>query len=210
MVIIDPAEKLGEASANALLKTLEEPGEGVVFLLISHRPAHLLPTIVSRCQRVSCSALCQKEFLEVLAEHRIDSSQAVSLYQASGGSPGVALGLVEAIDGCGGGEVFEGILKAPPSDPRALAELSPTVTGEAVRERILRVARLLEAGVWAQRGDTVGQRWQAAERSTLLGEICSTLERGQSPELALELMARILAAKNASELAEALPASVQK
>jgi DNA polymerase III delta' subunit len=51
-IIIEPAEYLGNESANALLKTLEEPPSSTVIVLISHRPKLLLPTIVSRCQLV--------------------------------------------------------------------------------------------------------------------------------------------------------------
>ena len=46
------ADRLNEASANAFLKTLEEPPEKTVFLLLTDTPQQLLPTIVSRCQRI--------------------------------------------------------------------------------------------------------------------------------------------------------------
>lgn len=49
VAIIHPAEDITEQAANALLKTLEEPPAGAVFLLVAHRPARLLPTIRSRC-----------------------------------------------------------------------------------------------------------------------------------------------------------------
>jgi DNA polymerase III delta' subunit len=54
-IIIEPAEHLGKESANALLKTLEEPPSSTVIMLISHRPKLLLPTIVSRCQFIRFS-----------------------------------------------------------------------------------------------------------------------------------------------------------
>jgi DNA polymerase-3 subunit delta' len=50
VVLLYPAEALNGASANALLKTLEEPPPNSLFLLISHRYDRLLPTIRSRCQ----------------------------------------------------------------------------------------------------------------------------------------------------------------
>lgn len=53
VVIIEPVEAMNDAAQNALLKTLEEPGAGAQFLLISHRPQGVLPTITSRCQRLS-------------------------------------------------------------------------------------------------------------------------------------------------------------
>ena len=50
--IIDRAERLRPESANALLKTLEEPPEGVTFILLGTSTETILPTIVSRCQCV--------------------------------------------------------------------------------------------------------------------------------------------------------------
>jgi len=49
VAIVHPAEDMNPSSANALLKSLEEPPAGAFFLLVSHRPARLLPTIRSRC-----------------------------------------------------------------------------------------------------------------------------------------------------------------
>lgn len=50
VVIIDPAEAMNVAAANAILKALEEPLSGTVYILLSHAPRRLLPTIRSRCQ----------------------------------------------------------------------------------------------------------------------------------------------------------------
>lgn len=52
VVLIEPAESLNLNAANALLKTLEEPGEDTLLIMISHRSGTLLPTIRSRCQKV--------------------------------------------------------------------------------------------------------------------------------------------------------------
>ncbi len=49
IALVHPAEDLYPNAANALLKSLEEPPRGAVFILVSHRPARLLPTIRSRC-----------------------------------------------------------------------------------------------------------------------------------------------------------------
>jgi DNA polymerase-3 subunit delta' len=49
VVLIHPAEAMNNNSANALLKTLEEPGENLLFILVTHKPQQLLPTILSRC-----------------------------------------------------------------------------------------------------------------------------------------------------------------
>jgi DNA polymerase-3 subunit delta' len=53
IVLIHPAEALNLASANALLKMLEEPADGVVFILVAHQVQRLLPTIISRCQKIN-------------------------------------------------------------------------------------------------------------------------------------------------------------
>jgi DNA polymerase III subunit delta' len=53
VVVLDPAEAMNPFTANALLKLLEEPPEGCVFVLVSSAPRRLLPTIRSRCQQWS-------------------------------------------------------------------------------------------------------------------------------------------------------------
>lgn len=50
VVIIDPADRMNQAAANAFLKCLEEPGERTVILLVTEKPAKLPATILSRCQ----------------------------------------------------------------------------------------------------------------------------------------------------------------
>ena len=49
VVVIYPAEEMNTNAANALLKNLEEPPQGLLFILVSHKPQQLLPTILSRC-----------------------------------------------------------------------------------------------------------------------------------------------------------------
>ncbi|MEM9242794.1 MAG: DNA polymerase III subunit delta' [Pseudomonadota bacterium] len=53
VIIIQSAENMNRAAANALLKLLEEPPAGVYIILISERPSRLLPTIRSRCQMIT-------------------------------------------------------------------------------------------------------------------------------------------------------------
>ena len=49
VVVIHPAEAMNNNAANSLLKTLEEPTDNLLFLLVTHKPQQLLPTILSRC-----------------------------------------------------------------------------------------------------------------------------------------------------------------
>ena len=66
--IIPEIERMAAASANALLKTLEEPPEGVVLLLTSSDPEALLPTIISRCQLVPTQPPSTDEIRQALVE----------------------------------------------------------------------------------------------------------------------------------------------
>ncbi|MDI9818196.1 MULTISPECIES: DNA polymerase III subunit [unclassified Legionella] len=56
VIIINPAEKMNLASANALLKLLEEPPSDVIFLLVAEQISSILPTILSRCQQWQLSS----------------------------------------------------------------------------------------------------------------------------------------------------------
>ena len=64
--IVDPADDLNPAAANALLKMLEEPPPNAVFLVLAHSPKGLLPTIRSRCQKLDIRPLTGAQVLEAL------------------------------------------------------------------------------------------------------------------------------------------------
>ncbi|PVB62778.1 DNA polymerase III subunit delta' [Labrenzia sp. 011] len=71
--IVDAADDLNISSANALLKILEEPPERCLFLVLSHAPGRLLPTIRSRCRRLDLAPLGSNEIAEGLRELAADS-----------------------------------------------------------------------------------------------------------------------------------------
>lgn len=64
--VLERAELLRGTAANALLKTLEEPPEGVMFILCARTTASMLPTIVSRCQQVPFRAVSPRSGLEAV------------------------------------------------------------------------------------------------------------------------------------------------
>ncbi|MDE3055445.1 MAG: AAA family ATPase [Verrucomicrobiota bacterium] len=66
ILVIEEAERMSPPSSHALLKTLEEPTEGTVFILLSSRPEELLPTLLSRLAKVRFSPLSSDEVTEVL------------------------------------------------------------------------------------------------------------------------------------------------
>lgn len=77
--IIDEADLLSHEAANCLLKTLEEPLPRVIFILLTARERLLLPTIISRCQRVELRPLSFNFIEEVLHQHYEVSEQKVDL-----------------------------------------------------------------------------------------------------------------------------------
>jgi DNA polymerase-3 subunit delta' len=82
IAVVDAADDLNAASANALLKILEEPPERSLFLIVSHNPARLLPTIRSRCQRLTLSPLSTEDVVAAAAAARPDID-AGAIHEAS-------------------------------------------------------------------------------------------------------------------------------
>jgi DNA polymerase-3 subunit delta' len=95
IVIIDSADDMNTNAANALLKLLEEPPLNAIFLLISHAPGRLLPTIKSRCRNLRMSSLSPLHAESVLnyAIPDIGQYEADQLLRLSGGSAGIAVDL---------------------------------------------------------------------------------------------------------------------
>jgi len=90
-VVIDAADDLEASAANALLKMLEEPPANCVFLLVSHIPGRLLPTIRSRCRILEFQPLGDDVMASVLADQGVDRAKIPELVERAGGSPGKAL-----------------------------------------------------------------------------------------------------------------------
>ncbi|MFN0115871.1 MAG: DNA polymerase III subunit delta' [Paracoccaceae bacterium] len=96
-VILDAADEMNAAAANALLKFLEEPPKDVTFLIVSHRPSSLLPTIRSRCRMLRLSPLSGPPFSAALAAAGFDPGAGASaLAELSAGSPGQSIRLILA------------------------------------------------------------------------------------------------------------------
>lgn len=90
VIIIDAADNLERAGANALLKSLEEPSANTYFFLVSHNPGSLLPTIRSRCQILRFEPLPEQDmqqFINAMRPQLHDTERAM-LVQHSGGIPG--------------------------------------------------------------------------------------------------------------------------
>ncbi len=86
-VLVYPAERMNTVTANALLKTLEEPAGHVRFVLATEAAHQLLPTIRSRCQPHTLAWPQQDEAMGWLAGQGVDSSVAQALLRSAGGRP---------------------------------------------------------------------------------------------------------------------------
>lgn len=98
VVIIDAVDDLETDGANALLKTLEEPPAQTLFLLISHSPGRLLPTIRSRCRMVRFQPVDRDVMMAWLHDKRsmLEMGEVRAIVAASGGVPGKALALIDS------------------------------------------------------------------------------------------------------------------
>ena len=94
VIIIDPADSLNVNAANAILKNLEEPPAQTLFLLVSHAPGRLLPTIRSRCRRLDLKPLPVNQVQELLGRvGGVTDERVCEIAELSRGSIGKAIEL---------------------------------------------------------------------------------------------------------------------
>lgn len=96
-IIIDPADDMETSASNALLKSLEEPPKGTFFILVSHRPARLLPTIRSRCRTLRFPDLTPSQIAGMFDQAGFDADAASrdAALDAARGSFGAAKGFLD-------------------------------------------------------------------------------------------------------------------
>lgn len=96
VAIVEPAEAMNVNAANALLKTLEEPGPATVLLLVSSRPQAIAVTVRSRCQQVPFHAPPAAEALTYLQQQGADPQLAQEALQLCAGAPLAAQALLNS------------------------------------------------------------------------------------------------------------------
>ncbi len=131
--VVDSAEELNTSSANALLKAVEEPPPRSVFLILAHEPQRVMPTIRSRCRKLTVSPLTDSEAAQAVANAAPDATRgeierAVAL---AGGSVRRALLRLdpETIALIDGAKSLLGRL--PQLEYRAVLGLADTLAGKA-------------------------------------------------------------------------------
>lgn len=145
-IIIDPADDLETSASNALLKSLEEPPKGTFFILVSHRPARLLPTIRSRCRTLRFPALTPAQLSAMLddAGAPCDAASRDAALRAARGSFGAALGFLEQELGPIAEQVTRILRDGDPAFA-ARGALAQTIGTRADRERIQAVLELAQS-----------------------------------------------------------------
>ena len=120
VVIVNPANSLNLAAANALLKVLEEPPLNTVFVLVSDQPRQLLPTIRSRCTRLDVGLPAWDDARRWLSAQQVDDVETV--LALAGGAPLAALEWAEASATDARRLILEGLSAPAALDPIALAD----------------------------------------------------------------------------------------
>lgn len=171
---IDDVERPG--AANALLKNLEEPPEGTIFLLVSHSPGRLLPTIRSRCRLLRFDPLSEAEVAGVLRAELAEASAAEidALVRAGGGSPGKALGFagldLATLDG-----EMAAIAARGDADNAIRARLAKTLGAKAAQPRyeafLARVPAFIAAEARGRRGRSLADALDAYQTASQLGPL---------------------------------------
>jgi DNA polymerase III subunit delta' len=120
VVLVNPADSLNLAAANALLKVLEEPPLKTVFVLVSDQPRRLLPTIRSRCTRLDIGLPATDIAVQWLGNEQVED--AATLLALSGGAPLDALSWSEGAELDERLSVLEGLARPDEMDPVTLGE----------------------------------------------------------------------------------------
>ena len=118
IVVIHPAEAMNSNAANSLLKTLEEPTDKLLFLLVTHKPQQLLPTILSRCLSFAVHTPTRDVGVAWLAEQGVKNPE--HALAQTGFAPLQALGWAES----GEGAEERGLLLAAIRQPAKLDALA--------------------------------------------------------------------------------------
>jgi DNA polymerase III delta' subunit len=153
VTLIPHAERMTPQAANSLLKILEEPPRGWVFLLTAHDPTLLLPTLVSRCQRLRLKPFPESSLLSFLEQNEIRPERRTVCARLAQGSWRRAVELAEEDNWTHRQELFEFLAQPAAHFEKMLlwASESPEQFNQLVTQLEQIVADLLtgtQNGVW--------------------------------------------------------------
>ncbi len=172
LVVLEAAEAMAEAAANALLKTLEEPGHGLLILLTA-APERLLSTIRSRCQPIPFARLPPALVRDVLGRVSPDAEAPASdppeLLELAAGSPGALLRHRRVWQG-----LPEGLpqrLLAPATEPMEALALARDLCEALDGEQQLWLLDWWQVQLWRRRQEPAPLRRIEQLRAHLLGHV---------------------------------------
>ena len=180
VVIIDSIDDLERGGANALLKNLEEPPPSSVFLLVSHAPERLLPTIRSRCRILRLGRLNDDAMASALrdAAPEADESEIADLVAAGEGSPGRAMAF-RGLDIAGLDKAMRELAaEGDPSNGRR-SRLAQSLALKSAQPRyeafLRRVPSLIAAEARTRRGPALAVALEQWEKAQALASSASRL-----------------------------------
>lgn len=162
-VVIDAIDDLERPAANALLKNLEEPPADTLFLLVSHAPGRLLPTIRSRCRLLRFAPLDNDDMAVALRRLLPDlpETEIESLVRQGGGAPGQALRFA-GLDVAGIEQALAALARdGDPSNARRIA-LARELSLKAAQPRYEIFLELAPAFIVAEARNRTGEPLAAA------------------------------------------------
>ncbi len=145
VAIVDSADEMNEAAANALLKILEEPPPRAALLLVCDQPTRLLPTLRSRCRELRCAPLGSDDLAAALSDAGADPGAVApaALAALAAGSVGAAFRLIE-LEGVALYDDIAALLsRAPGLDARRAIALADSCAGREAEARYGLVLDLL-------------------------------------------------------------------
>ncbi len=204
VVIIDAADDLERNAANALLKNLEEPPADSLFLLVSHAPGRLLPTIRSRCRVLRFSSLGDADMAAALGLALPDSERAehAVLARLGQGAPGRAMrfaGLeIAALDAA-----LDALAAGGDPDNARRSALARQLSGKAAQARyemfLERAPSHIAAVAKRRRGAALAEALALWEKARGLAE--SAVRLSLDPQATVFELAGLLASLARSDLA---------
>ena len=161
--VISPAEQMNENAANALLKILEEPPANTYFLLVAHHASKILPTIISRCQRLSFAIPAQQDIVDWLS----DDFTKDAIQQALEKGRGFPGRVYQLLNGGIDTQMDESLLDALFSGRQTAQDLAKNIDSSQLPEFLDGFLRLTSRSVKNSQGDAAAADNTAENKSVL-------------------------------------------
>lgn len=218
VVVVDSADELNVNAANALLKSLEEPPERTLFLLVTSEPGRLLATIRSRCRTLDLKRLspadvwqAAQQALAALGRDGPTEDDTATLLRLADGSVRRFLSLQAGAGLALYHDIYGLLAGLPEIDWGKVHRLADTLAGNAAEVRfelffelllelLARTVRAGATGEGYQEDIRLGNRLAAPERLATLAEVWETVAREKAETVALNLDRKTLILRTVSRL----------